>query len=131
MTDRAAIAKMLRAGATYAEVRAELGVGSDSVTSSVRKEYGIPVVPRPRPHRPAEDTFRLYAQPVDGGHRRWTGPWAGRMPQITLAKKATVSALRVAFRIRTGRDPVGYVRRTCNYPGCVEPGHLADRAERS
>jgi len=130
---RAAIADMLRAGATYREIAQTLNVGSHTTISTVRKAEGIPVVTsRRRPGRTAEQTFRLYAEPYGDGHARWTGPWAGRSPQICLPgpERRKVSALRVAFRIRTGREPEGNVKPGCGERGCIAPGHVDDRVGR-
>ncbi|MBQ1096304.1 hypothetical protein KBY55_09430 [Streptomyces sp. b94] len=128
---RAAIAKLLWAGATYPEVREQLGVGSYTTIAQVRHAEGIPVVQRPRPSRSAEETYALYAEPYGDGHARWTGPWAGRMPQIQHPGPGghgrKESALRVAFRLEYGREPVGNVRAGCGEAGCVAAGHTTDR----
>ncbi|CAL9302980.1 hypothetical protein [Streptomyces sp. SudanB91_2054] len=126
---RAAIAELLRAGATYPEVREQLGVGSYTTIAQVRHAQGIPVVRRPRPTRSVEETYALYAEPYGDGHARWTGPWAGRMPQIQHPgwRGRKESALRVAFRLEYGREPVGNVRAGCGEPGCVAAGHTTDR----
>ncbi|GGW15838.1 hypothetical protein GCM10018980_51300 [Streptomyces capoamus] len=36
------------------------------------------------------------------------------------------SAAGIAFRIRTGRDPVGQVRADCGMQHCVAPDHVED-----
>lgn len=125
------IAELLRAGATYPQVREHLG-GSFRTIAQVRKAEAIPVPEWPRPCRTPEETYALYAEPYGDGHARWTGPWAGRMPQICHPGKdgRKESALRVAFRIRHGREPAGYVRPGCTEPDCVASGHLTDRTMR-
>jgi hypothetical protein len=40
-----------------------------------------------------------------------------------------MTAYRVAFRLRTGREPVGYVLPDCEVPGCVV--HVDDRPGRA
>ncbi|WP_051851904.1 hypothetical protein [Streptomyces sp. NRRL F-5650] len=130
----AAIAELLRAGATYEEIRKELGGGSYRTISQVRRAEDIPVIPRPRASHTPEATYARYAEPYGDGHARWTGAWAGRMPQIQHpgpnGKGRKESALRVAFRMLYGREPTGYVRASCLESGCVAAGHLADREMR-
>jgi hypothetical protein len=78
----------------------------------------------PAPPATIEEKWRTRTVPVDGGHLAWTGcpdlRWQGR----------TFKAGRIAFRIRTGREPVGYVRPDCGMPGCVEPTHVDDEPGR-
>ncbi|MGW4950638.1 hypothetical protein [Streptomyces parvulus] len=128
---RPAIAELLRAGATYKEIREQLNVGSFNRISEVRHAEGIPVIPRPVPSRSPEQTYARYAERYGDGHARWTGAWAGRMPQIQhpgpRGKGRKESALRVAFRMEHGREPTGYVRPSCGVSDCVARGHLTDR----
>lgn len=79
----------------------------------------------PRMHAASvEEKFEARTVRVEGGHLTWTGAnylaWKG-----VLLKPA-----RVAFRIRTGREPVGYVRPDCGLAGCVEPTHVEDQPGR-
>ena len=37
---------------------------------------------------------------------------------------------QVGFILSRGREPVGLVRRTCSFPDCILPAHLADQQER-
>lgn len=71
-----------------------------------------------------EEKFRARTVPVDGGHLMWTGSeeirWNGRLLQ----------ASRVAFELRTGRKPVGYVRPDCGMHGCAAPDHVDDQPGR-
>lgn len=62
--------------------------------------------------------------PVNGGHLQWSGgPWLRW--HDTLHRPA-----RIAYRIRTGREPVGQVRPDCGRPGCVAPNHVEDQPGR-
>ncbi len=133
MTKRPAIAALLHEGATYRQVRAVLGGGSPNVISDVRKTEAIPVPERTKYRRSVEETYALYAEPFGDGHARWAGPWAGRMPQICHPGRngRKESALRVAFRMRHGRDAEGYVRPGCGVHQCVASGHLTDRVLRA
>lgn len=133
MTSRnQAIAEMLRAGATYAQIREQLGVRSNTTIALVRQQHGIPVHRQRVPMRTPEESYALYAVPAGDGHARWTGPWAGRMPQICHPGRdgRKESALRIAFRMRHDREPVGRVKPGCRQPWCVASGHLTDRTIR-
>lgn len=133
MKVRADVAELLRAGATYAEIRQQLGIGSNTTISEVRKALHLPVPHRTRPTRTLQETYDLYAKPYGDGHARWEGPWAGRMPQICHPGKTgrKESALRVAFRLEYGREPVGQVKATCGEPQCVARRHIEDRPMRA
>ncbi|WNI19138.1 helix-turn-helix domain-containing protein [Actinacidiphila sp. ITFR-21] len=71
-----------------------------------------------------EEKWRARTVPVDGGHLMWTGApdmrWQGGRHK----------ASHVAFTIRTGRQPVGYVRPDCGMRGCVLPEHVDDQPGR-
>lgn len=128
MRVRQDIAELLRAGATHHQIRQQLGV-SPCTIARARRALRIPVPHRPRPARTPEESYALYATPYGDGHARWNGPWAGRMPQICHHGRKE-SALRVAFRMRHNREPIGYVRPVCDEHACVASGHLADRPMR-
>jgi hypothetical protein len=127
------IAALLRAGATYAQVYDALSIShSPTRIARVRREHGIPTPDRriaPSARTP-EDTYRLYAR-ASSGHLHWTGPWAGRMPEVCAADDVKISALRVGFRLHYGRDPEGRVRRNCGDLKCVAGPHLTDRIVRT
>jgi hypothetical protein len=40
------------------------------------------------------------------------------------------TAYRIAFQIRHGREPVGYVKPGCEFDGCVHPDHVEDQPMR-
>ncbi|MDJ1131747.1 hypothetical protein [Streptomyces iconiensis] len=68
---------------------------------------------------------------VEGGHREWTGgsrtaSGAGRFRH----QGRDFTAYQAAFILRTGREPIGSVRPTCDYPRCCEPAHADDQATR-
>lgn len=74
----------------------------------------------PRRFATIEERFRAGTVRVDGGHLLWT-----LSGEIRWQRKSHQPA-RVAFEIRTGRAPVGYVFPDCGMHGCVEPGHVDD-----
>ncbi|WP_432124021.1 hypothetical protein [Streptomyces sp. C10-9-1] len=127
---RLRIAAMLRAGATYAQVRAELGAGSSTV-ASVRREYSIPVVAgRAFAPRTMAEAYARHAEDTGDGHVRWTGPWNQVPTPVVNFGRGQDTVRRVAFRLAYGREPVGPVTSGCGEPWCVAPGHGEDRPMR-
>lgn len=90
-----------------------------------------PSAPRRAKRRPAsmEEAFRAHAEPVDGGHVRWTGATSHTTPTVWFGG-TTYSAYKVAFRIQHGRDPEGTVTSSCDMPGCVAGAHVEDQPMR-
>jgi hypothetical protein len=62
--------------------------------------------------------------PAPGGHLMWQGAHQVRF-HGTIHQPA-----RVAFTIRTGRQPVGKVWSDCGVTGCVAPNHVDDQPGR-
>ncbi|WP_327357863.1 hypothetical protein [Streptomyces sp. NBC_01304] len=119
-----ALQKGKSVNAIAAELRADRGR-----IRRIRDESGIPVhVPQ---YPTAEEKWQLYARPVEGGHREWTGPRASRggTPVMRIGTTSHRPS-GIAFRIRTGRDPVGQVKSECGLKHCVEPAHDDDEAGR-
>ncbi|WP_381792841.1 hypothetical protein [Streptomyces niveus] len=77
------------------------------------------------------DAFDRGTVVVQGGHLHWSGATTGtsRTPVVAYGGQVE-TGYRVAFRWHYGRDPVGNVRPTCDYPCCLAGGHLADRVLR-
>lgn len=90
-----------------------------------------PSATRRAKRRPAsmEEAFRAHAEPVDGGHVRWTGSTSHATPTVWFGG-TTYSAYKVAFRIQHGRDPEGTVTSGCDMPGCVAGAHVEDQPMR-
>lgn len=122
---------MLRAGATTRQIYDATHISYNTI-AALRRTLKLPRAQRTLDCRTPEETYALYAIPGEDGHARWEGPWAGRMPQIHHPGRRgrKESALRVAFRMRHGREPVGYVRPACGQRWCVASGHLMDRTMR-
>lgn len=134
-TDRAleaVIAELLHAGCTYPQIRTAIPRADYNTIAAVRRAHRIPVPDRHPRGRAPEETYAHYATPTTDGHTHWTGPWSGRMPMIWLPRSGNrkTSALRVAFRMRHHRDPIGYVRPICGDPHCCASADLADRPMR-
>jgi hypothetical protein len=73
-----------------------------------------------------EEAFYQRTKPIDGGHMVWTGARDGATPMVYLGQ-VKHSARVVAFWLRTGFEPIGYVRPECDLPGCVAPAHVEDK----
>lgn len=74
--------------------------------------------------------FAARTRAADGGHREWAAGTNTRAVGRFQHAGVPYTAARAAFVIRTGRQPVGPVRAACGRSGCVEPGHVDDRATR-
>lgn len=131
MTIRPDIAEMLRARIPESHIAKQLHVRRKTVADT-RKALGLPA-PK-RGHRPyeatVEDAYRARALPVDDGHLQWTGSFGGDSVPVVNHSSKRVTAYKVAFRLRHGRDPVGAVRPTCGMRGCVSGDHLEDQPMR-
>lgn len=77
-----------------------------------------------------QQAFKARTEPVGGGHMLWVGRVSSAGVPVLSWRGEHTTAARVAFTIDTGREPVGNVRPTCTYPGCIAPGHVADRPMR-
>lgn len=117
-------AAMLRAGATFQEIRAAVGITQPTIIR-IRRKLGIPRSVRGWPERTVAQVLALHTQPYGEGHARWTGPWSGRRPTIN-AGGLVYNARREIFRAHHGRDPVGYVQTTCREARCLAGAHLRD-----
>ncbi len=96
-----------------------------------RQRLGLPKTPRGRLAAPSlEAAFQARTEPVTGGHVRWTGHVSRAGMPIVRYDGTNHSAYRVAFRIRTGRDPQGPCSSDCGMSGCVAPGHVEDSVGR-
>ncbi|MGW4731761.1 hypothetical protein ACWEQC_21805 [Streptomyces shenzhenensis] len=109
----------------------QLGV-DDRRVDAVRKRVGLP--PFVRGRRPSygswEEAFAAQSEPVEGGHRRWTGTRERRGTPVVRHRTSIQTAYRVAFRLHHGREPEGKVSQSCRIPGCVAGEHQQDRVMR-
>lgn len=127
---REQIIAALRAGQPVNRIAADLHVDKGRVRA-IRNDLGIPAYVRGSEQPSIEDRWRQHAHPVDGGHMEWTGERSttSSRPLISHQYKHH-SAAAVAFRIRTGRDPVGYAYADCGMKHCVAPDHVEDQPGR-
>lgn len=106
----------------------QLGVDRAAVRR-IRAEAGVPYTGG---FASAEEKWRAHVRPVDGGHLEWTGERAAspsRTP-VMRYREESYSPAAVAFEIRHGRKPEGYVRADCGFRQCVAPDHVDDTTTR-
>lgn len=65
-----------------------------------------------------------------GGHRIWRGSTERGTTPVFHANDQRYPALRVAWVLHHGTDPVGLVLGGCNTPLCVRGAHLTDEVIR-
>ncbi|MCX5197189.1 hypothetical protein OOK31_25380 [Streptomyces sp. NBC_00249] len=129
MNVRADIAEMLRQGLANHVIARRLHT-SPARVQQAREALGIPNLPLgPRAASSVEELFAARTEPLPGGHLKWTGTSHNGACKVRWQDRH-YSAHMVAFRIRTGRDPIGRARTSCDMPGCVAPAHVSDQAER-
>lgn len=130
MTPRPDIAALIHEGLSNTTIARRLHVATKTVRAT-RECLGLP----PSRHGYSqgltlEETWRARARAVDGGHLEWTGQRNSHGVPVLKHGGRRLSAYRIAFRIRAGRDPEGVVWPACGMPGCVAPDHLDDNAIR-
>ena len=129
ITIRPDIAELLHAGLSDDAISKQLHC-ADITVSKTRAALGLPkaksgVRPAPTP----EAAFHTRTREAEGGHLIWTGHVSHGTPMLRHGGRL-LSAYRIAWRIRTGREPVGHVRLMCGVPGCVAPACVDDRPTR-
>jgi len=86
-------------------------------------------VDRPGIPRGLAAQFALRTREVAGGHREWIAPTNGRAGRFRHQGR-DYTMYRAAFILRTGREPEGPVKPSCDHPGCCAPAHVDDGATR-
>lgn len=128
MTPRPDVAELLHAGYGDRTIARRLGVTIISVTAA-RAELGLPKAQGGfKRAATVEDLFWRRTQPAEDGHLDWGGHLTSNGTPGIHWNRAMHSALRIAYRIRTGHDPEGYAHVTCEHSGCVAPQHVDDTA---
>ncbi|UQA95716.1 hypothetical protein [Streptomyces halobius] len=123
-----------------AEIRALLGqMSSEAIARKlrvdrvavrrIRRQAGIMYVPPT--FTTAEEKWEARVRPVDGGHLEWTGERGSPSgTPVMRFREKSYSPAAIAFRQRTGRDPVGQVRAECEFKHCIAPAHVDDEPGR-
>lgn len=95
----------------------------------IRRSLGIADVPL----QPLtlEEKWAANTRPADGGHLEWTGERESTSATPVMRYRGkSYSPAGIAFRQRTGRDPVGQVFAECGVKHCIAPGHVDDEPGR-
>lgn len=133
-TTRNRLIALLEQGATNRAIAAELGLDK-STPARYRRMLGIaPATPPPPAHRTTatvEEVWQAHVRPLANGHMEWTGNLNNAGVPTVSYRARQLSARAVAFQLRTGRAPVGYVKAECDVPGCVAPRCVDDRPGRA
>jgi hypothetical protein len=124
------VAELLNAGYSDRAIARQLGVDAQKTVAPARAHLGLPKAKpgKKKGTTTPEDLFRARAQPTGDGHMQWTGFRVGGTPALRHGGK-NITACRVAFKIRYGREPIGNVTN-CGIDGCVNPDCVADRPMR-
>lgn len=110
--------------ASNQQIALKLGVDRHAV-ARIRKETNIPYT-RPG-FATAEEKWASLVRPVDGGHLEWLGERSSRNgTPIMRFRGASQAPAGIAFKKRTGRDPVGVVKAECGFQHCMAPEHVED-----
>lgn len=122
--------ELLKAGATYDQVSRQVGISQPTI-ADIRKKHKIPTPVRSGGQaRSKDEGLAAYLEPYGDGHTRWTGPTAGRMPQL-WADGTRFNARHVVFERHHGRPPLGTVCSNCGEVACMTGAHLTDSAMRA
>jgi hypothetical protein len=121
---RGQITELLGQGLSNTAIAAQLHCDKVRV-ARIRAELGLPnVAVQPLT---LEEKWAARTRPIDGGHLEWLGEHVGKSgTPVMRYREASYTATGIAFRIRTGRDPVGYAIAECGHHHCVAPAHVED-----
>lgn len=124
----AQIRELITKGLSNAEVARQTRADRSAIRR-IRGEMGIPVPPQHL--QTLDEKWAQRTQPVEGGHLEWTGERGTTSGTPLLRyRDQNHTAAAVAFRRRTGRDPVGHVKAECGVHQCVAPEHVEDEPGR-
>ncbi|MEV1063420.1 hypothetical protein [Streptomyces sp. NPDC050263] len=124
----AQIRELLHAGLGNNDIARQLGVDRAAVRR-IRADARVPLPLRQPMSLDAK--WEANTQPLEGGHLEWTGSRAKKSGTPVLRSGDRMhTAAAVAFRRRTGRDPVGQVKAECGMRQCVAPDHVEDEPGR-
>ncbi|WKD36552.1 hypothetical protein [Streptomyces xanthophaeus] len=129
MTIRSDVAVLLHEGLPNHIIGRRLHISPTRV-QDMRRALGIPNLLSVPPAPSIEALFHERTEAQPGGHLIWVGEITPTGQLKVGWKGRSHSPHKVAFRIRTGRDPIGRARTSCDMRHCVAPAHVSDRAER-
>ncbi|MFE2712304.1 hypothetical protein ACFXKI_10005 [Streptomyces mirabilis] len=105
-------------------------VAGGHLEDRVVRERAAAVTRRRVVARTPEELFWSRTRPTKDGHLIWTGYHNSNSVPAFRHGGRGYSARIVAFRIKHGRDPEGYVKAACDVDGCVHPNCVDDRKMR-
>lgn len=125
---RAEITALIQQGKSNSAIARELHCDK-ARAARIRKELGLPnAAAQPLT---LEEKWRARTRPIDGGHLDWNGEHVGAAgTPVMRYREKSYTAAAIAFRIRTGHDPVGYAIADCDRRHCVAPDHVEDEPGR-
>lgn len=127
---RTDIVERLKDGYSNTRIARDLRVDKHRVRR-IRDELGLPAFVRVEQTRTIEEKWALFTRPTEGGHLEWTGTRGTSAGTPVLSyKEQLYTAAAIAFTIKNGREPQGYVKADCGMQHCVAPGHVEDAAGR-
>lgn len=130
MNVRPDIEALIREGHSNAAIAKRLHVATRTVRAA-RTALDLPPSQHGYAHGLSlEETWRARTRPVGGGHLEWAGQRNSHGVPVLNWHGKRHSAYRIAYRIRTGREPDGIVRPACDHPGCVAPRCMDDTRDR-
>ncbi|MFJ8006163.1 hypothetical protein [Streptomyces fagopyri] len=122
------IAPLLKEHMSNAEIARRLFI-SPGVVARVRADLRMP--PYRQPVETLRTKFERHTAVVDDVHMVWTGQRTQDLvPVLSHGSKSRITARRVAYRLKHGREPIGNVAPTCQYEWCVAPACQADTVDR-
>ncbi|MFS0695094.1 hypothetical protein [Streptomyces nitrosporeus] len=133
-TTRNRLIQLLEAGSTNRDIARTLGLNK-ATPARYRRLLGIAPAAIPPPRNRSELTlaekWRTLVREDVNGHMTWTGRTAhGTITPVMTHRSKTYTARSVAYEIRSGRTPVGYVKPNCGRADCIAPDHLDDEQDR-
>ncbi|MEU3124388.1 hypothetical protein ABZ696_29500 [Streptomyces albidoflavus] len=123
-----AIVELLNEGLSNGEIGRRLRTDRHAV-ARIRRDVGLPnIVQRVQT---LDEKWAANTRAADGGHVEWTGERGSSSgTPVMRYREQSYSPAAVAFRMRTGRAPQGYVFAGCGMKHCVAPEHVDDEAGR-
>lgn len=128
----ARIIALAKEGVPNTVIAVEVGLSRQQVAAILRHNKVPSAPPARKVRKPIEVEWADHTIEVAGGHLLWredgvhTSTGSGRLHY----NKVRYSAAQIAYKIRTGRWPVGVVYAVCDIAHCIQLLHVADTATR-
>lgn len=127
---REQIVAALRASKSNGAIARELHADRARVRR-IRAELDLPAFVPAEQVRTLEEKWSTFTRPVEGGHLEWTGERGNTADTPVMRyKEQSFSPAAVAYRVKHGREAVGYAIADCGLKHCVAPDHVDDEPGR-